>query len=372
MAGEPVLGEGWTGGMPTFSSRSATTGVLSLPMEIKKGKLYRIAFAPGSTSATNNFNIIFANTPNEIVGQEVISVVRAAHDLLVEAEEDYKCINVVPTISFASTIRWDNISELCTYNTESLRINNIPLIIKNNNIIFNSKGEQVAGSGNIFLGEEAGVNNVTGSNNICIGEEAGSSNITGSKNICIGEKAGSNNVTGTNNIVLGNGARVSSVGSTNQIVIGTDAIANANNTITLGNNHITQLRCQVNAITALSDKRVKEHVEPANLNICFETIKKLPVTRYKYKDFTGTHIDKNVTGFMADDVEKVFPKSVSTADTQFPVLDKEGNQVFETKLVKTKVKETYEDIEEVIVKEINPKTKEVEKIVNKVPVKILE
>jgi hypothetical protein len=55
----------------------------------------------------------------------------------------------------------------------------------------------------------------------------------------------------------------------------------------------------------------------------------LPVSRYKYKDFTGEHTDTHVTGFMADDVETIFPKSVSVSDQYFPVLDENGEKTYE-------------------------------------------
>jgi hypothetical protein len=40
-------------------------------------------------------------------------------------------------------------------------------------------------------------------------------------------------------------------------------------------------------------------------------------------------IDENVTGWLADDVERVFPKSVQKQDRYFPVLDENGEQVYE-------------------------------------------
>ena len=82
-------------------------------------------------------------------------------------------------------------------------------------------------------------------------------------------------------------------------------------------------------ISALSDSRVKEDVTLANTTQCLVDVNRLPVSRFKYKDFTGNHLDVHRTGFMADDVEKVFPKSVAVADETFPVLDEEGNKVYE-------------------------------------------
>lgn len=125
---------------------------------------------------------------------------------------------------------------------------------------------------------------------------------------------------------LGSSANASGSYST---ALGHGASATSDYTIVLGSTSITSLRCQVQTISALSDSRVKEDVSLANTAQCLEDVNRLPVSRYKYKDFTGTHIDVHRTGFMADDVEKVFPKSVSIANETFPVLDEEGNKVYE-------------------------------------------
>ena len=125
---------------------------------------------------------------------------------------------------------------------------------------------------------------------------------------------------------LGSDATASGINST---AIGRGASATSDNTIVLGNYFITSLRCQVQTISSLSDSRVKEDVSLANTAQCLVDVNRLPVSRYKYKDFTGTHLDVHRTGFMADDVEKVFPKSVAKSDETFPVLDEEGNKVYE-------------------------------------------
>ena len=131
---------------------------------------------------------------------------------------------------------------------------------------------------------------------------------------------------GENATAIGYNANASGVRAT---AIGYGAKAETDNTIVLGNADITALECQVQTISALSDKRVKEDVSLANTAQCLVDVNRLPVSRYKYKDFTGTHIDVHRTGFMADDVEKVFPKAVIIADRTFPVLDEDGNKVYE-------------------------------------------
>ncbi|GHU54923.1 hypothetical protein AGMMS49975_16000 [Clostridia bacterium] len=59
-------------------------------------------------------------------------------------------------------------------------------------------------------------------------------------------------------------------GVTNTIVIGYNAASQGS--ITLGNSSITKLSCQVTAITALSDSRLKEEISPAGLSMCLDAV----------------------------------------------------------------------------------------------------
>lgn len=100
--------------------------------------------------------------------------------------------------------------------------------------------------------------------------------------------------------------------------------------ITLGNNNITSLRCAVTTITSLSDERTKEDIELADIARCLSDVERLPVKRFKFKDWARPNpLDVHRTGFIAQDMEQVFPKNIITADLEFPVLDKNGNEVME-------------------------------------------
>ena len=150
---------------------------------------------------------------------------------------------------------------------------------------------------------------------------------------------------GTDSIAIGSGAKTtttllpksgqlaigtnSKVSSENSTAIGNGATVSVDNTIVLGNSRISSLRCQVQTISALSDSRVKEEISQANTSMCLDDVNRLAVSRFKYKDFTGYHQDIHRTGFLADDVEVVFPKSVSKNDEYFPELDENGDQVYE-------------------------------------------
>ncbi len=67
--------------------------------------------------------------------------------------------------------------------------------------------------------------------------------------------------------------------------------------------------------TIVSDERLKEEIETADLQICYDNIKKLELKRFKWKDTyvaeTGIK-DLHRCGFIAQDIEKTYPKSVKT------------------------------------------------------------
>ena len=99
---------------------------------------------------------------------------------------------------------------------------------------------------NISLGFKSLLNNLSGGYNSVIGVESLSENTTGSFNNAFGYQAGkfitngtTANSTGYNSIFIGKETRANADGETNQIVIGDTAIGNGSNTVTLGNNSIT-------------------------------------------------------------------------------------------------------------------------------------
>ena len=70
-----------------------------------------------------------------------------------------------------------------------------------------------------------------------------------------------------------------------------------------------------------SDPALKEAIEPADLSRCYETLKSLPLRRYKYIDSylsTFQVADAHRLGFLATELEQVFPKSVTY--TEIPAL----------------------------------------------------
>lgn len=88
-------------------------------------------------------------------------------------------------------------------------------------------------------------------------------------------------------------------------------------------NPIYQLELTINSAakptssswTTTSDERVKEDIELADLDICYNNIKQLDLKRYKWKDeFIENHSveDKHRIGWIAQEVEQIIPKAITT------------------------------------------------------------
>jgi hypothetical protein len=69
-----------------------------------------------------------------------------------------------------------------------------------------------------------------------------------------------------------------------------------------------------NTWTIASDERIKKDISAANLDICYDSIKNIPLKRYTWRDdiYTIEDVaDRSKLGWIAQDVEGVFPKAVS-------------------------------------------------------------
>lgn len=63
--------------------------------------------------------------------------------------------------------------------------------------------------------------------------------------------------------------------------------------------------------TISSDERIKENIQDADTEMCYNTIKQLKLKRFRWKEeFMPNVEDRNAVGWIAQEVEKVFPKSV--------------------------------------------------------------
>ena len=93
-----------------------------------------------------------------------------------------------------------------------------------------------------------------------------------------------------------------------------------------------------NTWTIVSDERIKEDIELADLDLCYEAVKTIPLKRFKWKDevYTEEQVkDRRKLGWIAQDVEAVFPKAVGTYEFKY-------NQVFEETIIPA-VEEVLDD-----------------------------
>lgn len=102
--------------------------------------------------------------------------------------------------------------------------------------------------------------------------------------------------------------------------------------------------------TITSDERVKSNIVDADLQTCYDLVKNLPLKRYKWSDKYLPNVeDRHMLGWIAQDVQKVLPKSIKTHSKTF-VVGKELENVVET-VVETN-EETGEQVEKQIEKQV--------------------
>jgi hypothetical protein len=108
-----------------------------------------------------------------------------------------------------------------------------------------------------------------------------------------------------------------------------------------------------------SDERLKTNITPADLDRCYEIIKTIPLKRYTWKNevYSAEQVrDRRKLGWVAQDVEAVFPKAVGTnrfaynqvyEDIVTPEVDTDGNPVLDEEGVqktKTEKRLVSEDV----------------------------
>ncbi|RYY59875.1 MAG: hypothetical protein EOO05_11880 [Chitinophagaceae bacterium] len=96
-----------------------------------------------------------------------------------------------------------------------------------------------SGNSNTAVGQQAMYDNKSGSNNTAIGENALTNNTSGIGNTALGSGALTNNFTGTNNMGLGYHANVNSTDLTAASAIGAYSVVGCSNCITLGQTQIS-------------------------------------------------------------------------------------------------------------------------------------
>jgi len=172
----------------------------------------------------------------------------------------------------------------------------------------NALTANTTGSQNTASAINALFSNTTGNRNTASGPSALHSNTTGSENTASGYIALFSNTTGVNNTAIGfqAGYGVGSNSNTtgaNNTFIGNESVgasATADNVITLGNGSIATLRCQVTAITALSDSRDKKDIQPLSAGL--EFIGKLRPVSFVWNTRDKAKVNIPDAGFIAQEL----------------------------------------------------------------------
>ena len=142
----------------------------------------------------------------------------------------------------------------------------------------------------VSVGAFAGKSTTSGENITAIGFNSGPNNTSGTNNTYCGRESGQNITTGSNNLCLGYQSNASAV--------------DADNEITLGNSSISALRCQVQSISSLSDRRDKTEINTLDLGLDF--INSLKPVKFKWDSREGIAKDGTYeAGFIAQDFQQV-------------------------------------------------------------------
>jgi trimeric autotransporter adhesin len=240
-------------------------------------------------------------------------------------------------------------SQYYANNTPSTYINS-NTSVGHNSLEGSSLPANNTGTENVAFGYDALKGNSSGNSNSAIGSNALKSNTSGSDNTACGRIALSNNTLGNSNTAVGLGALISNaLGSfntaigrgagpdglnnlTNTTCIGYNALATVNNALILGNTsanvgiglsnptHKLQLSADdavkptTNTWTIISDLRLK-NIDGTYTKGLQEILQLKPLL-YHYKNtgdvsFSEKTLNTQSVGFLAQDVQQVFPECVS-------------------------------------------------------------
>jgi hypothetical protein len=66
-----------------------------------------------------------------------------------------------------------------------------------------------------------------------------------------------------------------------------------------------------------SDENIKENIERADLDICYDNVKSIPLNRFSYKNgIAPPGSDRMRLGWIAQEVQPVFPKAVTVGNKE--------------------------------------------------------
>lgn len=156
--------------------------------------------------------------------------------------------------------------------------------------------------------------NTTGSNNSALGKNALLTNTTGNSNSAFGYRSLESNSNGNYNSGFGYLAGIDITTGSNVTCVGYDAqptSSSATNEVTLGNGQVTQLRCNVQTITSLSDARDKKNIRDINLGMNFLMTLKPRIFNWDRREWyndkiaDGSKMNQTPTaGFIAQELDE--------------------------------------------------------------------
>lgn len=143
-------------------------------------------------------------------------------------------------------------------------------------------------SSNTAIGRAALLFATTGEgNNTALGYEALRAVTTGGRNTGVGNSAGTTITTGFNNTCIGFNAAVSVATTSNQIV--------------LGDSNVTDLRCNVTSISAVSDERDKTDI--VDLPVGLDFVNSLRPVKFAWDRRDGSMVGIQEAGFIAQELD---------------------------------------------------------------------
>jgi hypothetical protein len=199
---------------------------------------------------------------------------------------------------------------------------------------YNAAQGTTTGIDNTAVGAFALNNNMTGMQSTAVGRNA-LQTATGSFNVGIGYGSGANIGAGANNTCIGYQSDVNS-GLSNATAVGNGAVCTVSNTMKFGNVAVTNnyFSNTVNAVTftASSDMRYKKNIKPVAeslklinqlqpVHYYFKTPEELKTDQITSVAFAGDVNSEKQVGFIAQEVEKIFPEVVHTDNEGYKSID---------------------------------------------------
>ncbi len=205
-----------------------------------------------------------------------------------------------------------------------------------NNAAFGSYSlrNNTVGSFNSAIGSQALLFNESGNNNVANGKNALLRNISGSDNIALWREAGDDITTWSKNIMIGFNTNPTSATASKQLNIW-NWIFGINGNIGIGTDAPTAKLSVAGTANkpgggpwvTFSDERLKD--VHGNYTKGLNEILQLQAKTFSYKRNNDLGWDSNVDyiGFIAQDVQNIFPESVKTADNGYLELDAQAIDV---------------------------------------------